>query len=407
MATGACQVIDDIPNGNAATWRGIIWHNAMLSGTLITKSVVKTVAIKQRLLFYGYMRMYVVSQIIDKSKIIPLDIIDLCRIFFEIDIESEKALIDDNLYELHQFSIKCYKQREYWISYEILKPLSTFESNNPSYHNTLGLVLHHWNVLDEAEKEYKISLELKEESHIYRWNYALLLEAKNKYNAAVNLYVEASNLDPNEPEYFHKAACCYDVINDDQNAKIYYLKAIKLNDKKSLYFYNFAKYLCKMGEFDKAEEYFEKAMTLKPDSWRQIYEFAKTLRSNNEFERAEIYYKKCLALNDQIGFVVASYAHLFYLRGDYNEAKKYLNIAKDLPRLNLAWYNYYCGLVECGLNNKHESDKFLAESIKYFDLMDVDTILLHLGTFKKQDPKNIGYALKCEYLLAKALHDKL
>lgn len=373
---------------------GSKWRN--LSEKNMAYTIIQTLITKQSLLFNGYLRL---NQMIG----IPLDIMQLCQSFFVINLGSSEYL-----YSLHEIARICWQQQEYYIAYELLKPLTIFNSDNPTYFNTLGLVCHHLNLFEESLSSYKIALKLKPKCHIYRWNMGLLYESKEKYHIALKLYLEAAELDPKESEYFYKSANCYVQLKEYEKAKINYVKAIKLDSTKSHYFIHYANLLCIVKEYEGAQIIFEKAIILQPENWRQVYEFAKLLRMNNQFETAEIYYKKCIKINDQIGFVIVSYAHLCYLMKRFNDAIKYLTIAKDLPQVNYAWYNYYFGLVQYSLGNQNESDKYLKESIQYFDLSNdgLNMCLKHLDTFKKQDPENIMYAIKCEVFLQEAAQRK-
>ena len=69
----------------------------------------------------------------------------------------------------------------------------------------MGLALDDWNCLDEAEKAFKIAISLKPRSHIFKWNLSLLYNQQFKYHLSVKLFVEASELDPNEAEYYYEA----------------------------------------------------------------------------------------------------------------------------------------------------------------------------------------------------------
>jgi len=176
--------------------------------------------LKQQWLFDGYVRAFIVMP---DQQYIPNDVYQLASTFFHVDIvqasldmipsnpkvtalsEMHHMLLlrKDSIWRLYKFSMHLYKQTcEFWLAYEILKALSLFYSDSYRYWNGLGLVLDKWDNFEEAEASYKVALQLKPGSHIFRWNYGLLLKKYCKFDISAKLFVEASALDPNEARIF-------------------------------------------------------------------------------------------------------------------------------------------------------------------------------------------------------------
>ena len=93
-----------------------------------------------------------------------------------------------------------------------------------------------------------------------------------------------------------------------------------------------------------------------------------------------------------IGYVNASYGYCLYLMKQYDEARKYLDIAfVDIGSYNPCWTHCYYGLLEHNLGNMQMSNYYLHEFSRLTDESD----LIRLDLMKQQDPKNIDYIMKC------------
>ena len=195
MASG-CKLIEDCQKYNTQS------QNIGLSNELIAKTVIQTFMLKQQWLFSGYMRM-VISERVIKQTLIPLDVINLCQHFFNVNIEKESNTFIESLpeldkfklgpfntpvYKIYKFATNCYKQCECWIAFEILSSLSAFQPERICYYNDIGLVLDYWRVFDQAEKSFEIALKMKKESHIFRWNLGICLNRQRKYHLSVKLF---------------------------------------------------------------------------------------------------------------------------------------------------------------------------------------------------------------------------
>ena len=169
-----------------------------------------------------------------------MDIIELCERFFHVN-GNDKI----NVGTIFEFAISCYNESELYIAHELFLCYILTFPNNSEYHNRLGHTWKRWGVYDKSEAEYRIALQLKPKSHIFRWNLGLVYMRENRHHLALKLYVEASELDPNEPEYFVKSGDCYDELNDVINAEKYYLKAIEIGKDRAICHLQYAKFLCK------------------------------------------------------------------------------------------------------------------------------------------------------------------
>ena len=122
--------------------------------------------------------------------------------------------------------------------------------------------------------------------------------------------------------------------------------------------------------------------------------------NQRDYEKSSVYYKKCVEMKGVSGYVHASYGYLLYLMKEYDEARKYLNLAlveNKKKNCDLCWAYCYYGLLEYDQGNMDLSNHWLNEYGKLCDSSDVE----HLDVIKTQDPKNTLYFVKCKQLATK------
>ena len=370
----SCQLIDEIID---------------LKQNDIVDCMAKTLSYKSLLLFHGYLRAEILNQLNDTN--VPMDIITLCEQFFHVQFVGEHMSIK----EIYTFGTHCYHKGELFISYEIFLYLSLFYPDNNRYHNRRGQTCEYWRLHEEAEKEYKIAIQLtQQQSHIFLWNLGLLYIRQNKQHLALNTFIKASELDPNEAEYFIKIAECYDELNDYTNAENNYLKAIEVGSARAVCYMNYARFLYTQKKLDIADKFFAKAEeSLDINNWKSMYHMANYLRDyGKDYKKSEIYYLKSLEFKKKGSYVYASYGYLLYLMKRYDLARKYFDIAliaDDFKFGNGGRRYLYYGLLEYEMGNIKRSEQFRQEAIKR-----VTFTSTFLEKIKQQNPNNIDYITK-------------
>ena len=201
--------------------------------------------------------------------------------FYELDIKSLSQNDGSSIKErLHILAQQCIRNKEYFIGYQLLKILSTYNPKDDVCVHDMAFISERWNLHQEADLLYKKVIDLQPKNDIFRWNYAHFLSSQSKqYDLALVQYIEAAKIKPDEPKYALNIAKCYKKLyNDDkdnrqfiQDADKYYLKAIEIDGgKHASYCVWYAKFLCKdVGNFGKAKFYLMKAIEIEPDnvSW--------------------------------------------------------------------------------------------------------------------------------------------
>ena len=200
-------------------------------------------------------------------------------------------------------------------------------------------------------------MEIKPSSHIIRWNLGLLYIRQNKHHLTLNIFIEAAELDPNEPEYFIKVAECY---YEKQN----HLQEIKVASNRALGYVQFAKFLCQRNELEVANTYFEQACKLNYKYWKSMYQISMYFRDyGNDYEKSQRYYLKTLEKKNR-GNIYGSYGYLF--------ARKCFDISlstNDLKPANGGRRYFYYGLFEYEMGNLQRIGK---KSFIHLILLGVD-----------------------------------
>ena len=302
---------------------------------------------KQRITAEGYLKLETSC-----NNLTPVDIINLCIKFYEIDIKSPSTAN-----ELKSLIWEFMNNKEYYMACEIGKLSITFYPNNANYHAYYGNALAYWNLPDAAEMEYLSIVELHPESGDSWYTYGLMLQINRKYELALMQIKRAIEIEPSNAKYILACATVYENLKD-------YMKAANL---------------------------FTKAIEIDPKDMNSYYEYATMLRDKvRDYPESERYYLKALEINDVSDRGTnGSYGYLLYLMGEYNKGIKYVEIELALhPRKY--WAHFYHGLLHKVLGNKELSEKALLKAIE-FAPGNKEGILVHLEVLKKNDSMNLEY----------------
>jgi len=93
----------------------------------------------------------------------------------------------------------------------------------------------------------------------------LIAASDGDLNRALEHFIRAVNLLPDDPDARVNLALAYDGLQDYHKAEVEFNKAIALDSSQAVYYYNYALTLGKMGDYMKAQTMLEKAVQLKPD----------------------------------------------------------------------------------------------------------------------------------------------
>ena len=363
--------------------------------TMISISSLAAIRSKQRLLFDGYISRSILSM--DVLSVVPGDLINLCFRFYELNIitllsshykiptekESTNTLDPGTI---HKLAGSLYDSSEFHVAFLLLSLLMDHSDPDrvPKYHNLMGMVLQDWGSSSRlSEHQFEIAIELKPQSHVYRWNFGILLIEEEKYKMALTQFMAAAALDDSEAEYFKKIAFCQQQLGEHAESRRNYMKCIELRgDTESKYYLIFARYLHEevggVGALEESEWNYRRAIEIETKKLKQTeepkkknrcisvlsdyyIEFGELLKKMGKFKEIESVYRMGIELEKERGdgddHQIAKFYYLFarffrdddrdYLRSEMYY-KKCLEIDGRYDGANGSYGVSLCGL--CAVN---------------------------------------------------------
>eukprot|EP01084_Bolivina_argentea_P041123 75894_1 len=260
--------------------------------------IITHVLSKQRLLLESYIQN-------ERTIYMPEDIIHVCSIFFQIDIKllnnRNYIMTNDDFYQL---SKSFYQQSEYYLSYEILQYLISFNKDNYKYHNLLARILYKWQMYESSNKEFKIAIKLYPKDYHIICMFGISLMKQNMFGLALQEFIKAGEIEPNKSKYLLYSVDCYIALNQYENAQINFGKLFQTIPDKSTkqlyYFMKFAKFLYTIKNYSDSQQYFEKSIGIESHNWIHIHKLSKYLGNNYlknyNFNELEYYNNNYLVL---------------------------------------------------------------------------------------------------------------
>jgi glutamate-1-semialdehyde aminotransferase/tetratricopeptide (TPR) repeat protein len=167
---------------------------------------------------------------------------------------------------LHLLGGLAYQTGRLEAAIELIGRAIEHNGNDPSYHSSLGLVLHTINRLDEAVASYDRALLLNPDYAIALLNRGLALEALQRFDEALESYDRALAIEPN-------------------------FAGAWLNRGNSLQ---------QLGRLAEALESYDRALAVRPDLAEAHYSRAEALHSLERPDEALASYDRALALNPDL-----------------------------------------------------------------------------------------------------------
>jgi len=148
-----------------------------------------------------------------------------------------------------------------------------------------------------------------------------LLNHKTKeYSEAIKLFLTALKIDPDNSENCNNIALSYACMGFVDKAIEYSEKSISLNPKNNHYYSNLGLHYRQKGNIDKAIECFKKSIEIDPNyfyAWSNLGAINGVLKNMDEAERC---FRKAIELNPDYQPSYVDLAHVFFLRGNYQDA---------------------------------------------------------------------------------------
>lgn len=185
--------------------------------------------------------------------------------------------------------------------------LLRFNPRNADLHIALGNWLEEVEEFEEAEKEYRLAIQLKPKSRHGYYRLHLLQTKTLKREDAENTIIKLMKLFPEDSvAYSWKAdlLATHDVVQAEEN----YIKSIELAPQSSFAFARYGRFLTGQNRLDDALEILRDAVTLHPIQLIAYLQLAFTLERLGKSNEAEKNYRKYLTLapHDVEGYIYYS-----------------------------------------------------------------------------------------------------
>ena len=214
-----------------------------------------------------------------------------------------------------------------------------FNIKDAESHNNLGSILSILDKLDDAEKSYKKSIELKKDYALPHYNLGGVLKKLNKLNEAKESYKRAIELKPDYLFAYNNLGNIYYKLKNFNDAEASYRKGLKLSPDYALLHYNLANTLHTLDKFEQAILSYRKAIELKPSYTEAYCNLGVSLKELNKLDEAEISFRKAIDLNPNYFVAYNNLGTALQDLGQLEEAIKVYKKAIDLNPKYIEAYN--------------------------------------------------------------------
>lgn len=212
--------------------------------------------------------------------------------------------------------------------------------------------LHNQGNLDEAEKLYKILVEMSSEDSNVLNLYGVLCIAKKDYQKAISLLSKAVILSKS-PYIIGNLAKAH-LSNEDYHKSVkLFQQAIHITPSDDLY-YSMAIALKKLGKLEEAAQAYENAIRMNPENYNACYNIVVIYKDLKKYDKAINYANKCVLIDPNAEEI---YSLLSFLYEAVNEIELSIKALEKASNLNPEQYLYFynLGVLYSKLKNVEKS----------------------------------------------------
>ena len=213
-----------------------------------------------------------------------------------------------NYIGLCYFELTDYEKAKKYFHDAIEKFTEDFKSQYEVYYN-LAFSYHSLDEAEQAEKYYKMSMNLNKDYKFVYKNYGYLLFNLKRYKEALDMF-EKYNSFGEEAEVFNNIGIIYEELNDNDKAIEYYEKAIKIDDKYALAYNNLGALYMSLKNYKKAAELFDSAIKHDVSLTDAYNNLATVFTIDEKYNAALALYEKALKINPRNIIILINKAKL-------------------------------------------------------------------------------------------------
>ncbi|MBD3347456.1 MAG: tetratricopeptide repeat protein [Chitinivibrionales bacterium] len=227
-------------------------------------------------------------------------------------------------------SLLYYYNEQYAESERIIRKLLEIGINDHELHFYFGLVAAAQDKNDLARMEYEKAIALQPQ-YDEAWRQMCYLTIKEKeWNQALSVARRFTKALPEFSASWRMLGYVYNMREEYEEAVPVLEKAISLDSSDSHGYFELGSSLERMGKIDAAAEMFKKVLQLKPqDPAASNYLGYMWAENDMKLDSAEKLLETALEKEPENGAYLDSYAWMFYKKGHYDKALKYITKALE------------------------------------------------------------------------------
>ena len=333
-----------------------------------TLSPLRCIDHHRKLAFHGFLRMEIVGHLSGKDNQIPMDIVDLCYKFHQIDIDINNILSlnkESQIEHIYDLAKTCLKNKEFSFAAQLMNLIIHYDDEG-SYRIVLAGIYNQWKWYDKAQSYYTKALEIAPDHKqpIFHYRFGLSLKSQKKFDEAIDEF--KISLDLHEiGEYAYQIGYCYYRSHKYDDAERYLLKAIELDNDKVKYKYWYGILLRDTNKYREALPHFAKCSEMKPANFDHILQCAFCHERLHENDKAKELYLKAI----EIANGKSARPYLWYgefvkdVFRDYEEARSVFAKAWEIDPDNAgSYYHYAVTLRDDG--KYEEAERYYLKALK-------------------------------------------
>jgi len=229
----------------------------------------------------------------------------------------------------------------------------TLKPDNADAHYNLGVVYEKQGQYDDAIKEYKLALTLKSNYDMAHNNLGATYEKQGQYDDAIKEYKLVLNINSDNAEAHNNLGNAYNKQGRLDEAIKEYLDALRLKPDIAEVHNNLGSIYHKQGRLDEAIKKYLDALRLKPDIAEAHNNLGSIYHKQGRLDEAIKEYLDALRLKPNIAMVHNNLGFVYIKQNKLNEAiDKFLTALKLDPNDPITHYNMALAYNLKGLNDR-------------------------------------------------------
>ena len=222
--------------------------------------------------------------------------------------------------------------------------LEKYGQTSPSINFVIGDYYYKHERFEDAELCLQRAAELDIKNEKYQQYYIRSLLQNGKQSEADKYCHQLINKDPNNARWINTVGyICFDAFDFESAAK-HFKRCIELDPNDPYNVVDYAMVLCELNCLDEAEKVIREILQKAPNFVSASYRLARIYEYRKEYAKSQQIYLDIIKVNPNKAKMNMAYGHLLHLMEEYEESKKYFEIAKNIDKAN-PWYHYWYGLL--------------------------------------------------------------